>query len=356
MATGLDVIIGHARGTTWNVAVDVNAANRGLLLTGWPIGNGLGDLLYDNSLSGTGFQANAIRGLAKLTGDAPGLLRYTGLEHAIAMAMGTAGAPTTVDTSARQHVFQLASNLDGLFDTIAVFKAPSLAVWEYPSVKYGGFTVTMTADGLTEITFNLVASSCKPISGQTNTTLASVTYRSKVLNVFGTHIKFRANAASGGALSDSDRFYPNRIVFTYNRSIDGDFVFDGSGIQTEPSYTDAPTCTLAIDFPVYGAGNTQANNTFMSNAFSEIPMKMDITITSPVLAGAATAFYSHLIEAPNCVIGTVDMPVNGPGKIPQTVQMAMIQRAAAPTGMTGLTLPFRWTTVSQLATDALLNP
>jgi hypothetical protein len=354
MAQGTDVIIGHAKGTTWNTAVTVNVANAGLLLTQWPIGNGLGDLLYDDSLSGSGFRSNAIRGLTKLTGDAPGNLRYTGLEHAVAMSMGIAGVPTTADTTARIHTFQLATNLDGLFDTVAVFKGTGLAVWEYPSLKYGGFSLNLTADGLATITFPVVASSCKPVSGQVNTTLAAVTYRSKVLNVFGTHIKWRANAASGGALSDADKFYPNSMTFTYRRAIDSSFVFDGSGVMPEPYYTAAPEVTLQLEFPVYGTGTLQTNNTFMTNAFSEIPMKMDITMTSPVLAGAATSFHSILIEAPNVVIGNVNMPVNGPGVIPQSVQMAMIEAAVAPTGMVGLTKCFRWVQTSKMATDALL--
>jgi hypothetical protein len=223
-------------------------------------------------------------------------------------------------------------------------------------LKWGGFTVTLTADGLAEITFAAVASSCKPISGQTNTTLAAVTYRSKVLNVFGTHIKWRANAQTSGALADSDRFYPSRMVLTYRRNIDSAFVMDGSGVQPEPYYTSAPEIGISLDFPVYGTGTLQTNNTFLSNALSEIAMKMDVTMTSPKLAGAATVPYSITIEAPNVVIGNVQMPVTGPGVIPQTVQMSMIEAASAPTGMVGLTKPFRWTQVSQMTTDPILNP
>jgi hypothetical protein len=356
MAQGADVVIGHARGSVWNTAVDVDAANRGLLLNSWPLGNGLGPLIYSASLTGSGGRANAIRGLNKLNGDAPGELRYTGLEHALAMTMGIAGTPTTVDVDARQHVFQIATNVDGLFDTVAVQKDPTLPIWEYPSVKWGGMTITMPADGLALISFPIIASKCLPLIGQTNTDLSSVSYRTKVLNVFGTHIKFRANASSGPALTDADRFYPSQITLTFTRNQDSAFVMDGTGVQPEPYYTDFFDSTLTIEFPVYGTGNLQANNTFMANAFGEIPMKLDITMTSPIIAGATTTPYSILIESPYVVIGNVQMPVNDAGVIPQTLDMAMLDAATAPLGMLGLTKHFRVSVVSKMTTDALLGP
>ena len=122
----------------------VNAANRGLLLNDWPIGNGLGPLVYSNSLTGSGGRSNAIRGLNKLNGDIATELRYSGLEHVFAQIMGSAGAPVPVagDSTAQTHIFQLANDVTGLFDTVAVMKVgplrvPALPIWEYPSVKYG---------------------------------------------------------------------------------------------------------------------------------------------------------------------------------------------------------------------------
>lgn len=355
MAQGADVVIAHRRTGTWNTAVATNTTNAGLLLNQWTMGNGLGPLLYSAALTGSGGRANAIRGLNKLNSEETAELRYTGLEHFVAMAMGIAGAPSTVDTSAHQHVFQLANNVDGLMDTIAVLKASGLPIWEYPSVKIGGFTLNLTADGLATISFPLIASKCLPLTGQTNTTLAAVTYRTQVLNVFGTHIKWRANVGSGGALADSDRFYPNSMTMTFTRNLDSEYVMDGSGVQPEPYYTDFFAVDLTFNFPVYGTGNLQANNTFLTNAFGEIPMKVDCTMTSPVIAGATTTPYSILLEFPNMVIGDVQMPVNDAGVIPQTVQMAALARATAPTGMS-VTKHFQWTQVSQKTDDSLLNP
>jgi hypothetical protein len=366
MAQGADVLIGHAKGTAWNTAVTLTPqTNKGLLLNDWPIGNGLGPLIYSNSLTGSGGRANALRGLNKLNGDVATELRYSGLEHLFAMIMGIAGAPVPVvgDVTAQTHMFQLKDNVDGLFDTVVVQKvgpasAPALPVWEYPSVKYGGMTVTFTADGLTTMAVPVIASSCKPLTGQTNPNLATLTYRTKFLNSFGTHIKYRANAASGAALTDTDKFYPSQIVLTFTRNLDSDFVLDGSGVQPEPYYTDFYQVTLTLTFPVYGAGTLQANNTFMQNAFSEIPMKMDITSTSPQLAGTTTP-YSWLFQFPNVTVGDAQMPIGGPGAIPQNVEMAALSASVAPAGMllpTPLTQHFRATLVSLMATDPLLAP
>jgi len=357
MAQGADVVIGHARGAIWNTAVDVNAINRGLLVNDWTIGTGLGPLIYSNSLTGSGGRSNAIRGLNKLSGDVASELRYTGMEHVLAMIMGIAGTPTTVDGTGRVHVLQIANNVDGLFDTIAVRKSTTLPIYEYPSAKYGGFTLTLPADALATLTLPIIASSCKPLTGQVNANLDSVTYRTKTHNAFGTHIKFRANASSGPALADvTDQFYPSQVTMTFTRNLDSAFVEDGSGVQPEPYYTDFFTSTLALQFPVYGTGNLQMNNTFLQNAFNEVPMKMDITITSPLLAGAATEHFKILIEAPFVIIGDVQTPVNDAGVIPQNVDMAMLEATTAPTGMLGLTKHFRITITSQMTTDPLLNP
>lgn len=362
MAQGADVVIAHAKGSVWNTAVTVNAINRGLLMNDWPLGNGLGPLIYSNSLTGSGGRANAIRGLNKLTGDVSTELRYSGLEHVFAMIMGIAGVPTVTDTTAQTHVFQLANSVDGLFDTVALMKVgplatPALPIEEFPSLKYGGFTITFTADGLATMTVPVIASSCKPLTGQVNTTLAAVTYRTKTLNVFGTHISFLANVASGAALTaPADQFYPSQIVLTFTRNLDSSYVMDGSGVQPEPYYTDFYQITLAITFPVFGTGNLQANNTFLQNAFAEIPMKVKILCTSPQLAGSITAKYSWAFEFPNVVIGNVQTPVSGAGAIPQNVEMAALAAAVAPTGMAGLTQHMRATNISQMTTDPLLTP
>jgi hypothetical protein len=361
LAQGADCIIAYQKGTAWNTPVTVNLPNAGLLLNDWPLGNGLGPLVYSNSLSGSGGRSNAIRGLNKLNADVSTELRYSGLEHLFAQIMGTAVAPTTVDGTARVHVFNLADNVDGLFDTVAVQKvgptaAPALPIWVWNSCKWGGFTITFTADGLATMTVPVIASKCEPITHALNTSLAAVTYRTKFLNVFGTHVKFRANPASGIALADTDRFYPSQIVLTFTRNLDSDYVMDGSGVQPEPYYTDFYQISLSLTFPVYGAGTLQANNTFLTNAFAETSMKMDITCTSPQLAGAATEFYKWLFEFPNVTVGDVQMPISGPGAIPQNVELAALSATTAPAGMTLLTQHMRATNTSQMNTQASLNP
>jgi hypothetical protein len=362
VAQGADAIIAYQKGAAWNTAISVNVLNAGLLLNDWTLGNGLGPLVYSNSLSGSGGRSNAIRGLNKLNADVATELRYSGLEHLFAHIMGIAGTPTMLDVTAQTHVFQLKDSVDGLFDTVAVQKvgptnSPALPIWLYPSVKWGGFTITFTADGLATMTVPAIASSCQPITHALNNSLSAVTYREKFLNVFGTHIQFLSNVASDIALaSPTHQFYPSQIVLTFTRNLDSDYVMDGSGVQPEPYYTDFYSVGLTISFPVYGAGTLQANNAFLTNAFAEIPMKVKILCTSPQLAGSTTARYSWMFEFPNVTIGDVQMPISGPGAIPQTVEMAALSAAVAPAGMTGLTQHMRATNVSKMATDSLLNP
>lgn len=367
MAQGADVIVAHQKGSVWNTPVACNVANAGLLLNNWTMGNGLGPLVYSESLTGSGGRSNAMRGLNKLNADISTELRYTGLEHLLAMIMGIAGVPTTVDVGGRLHTFQLANNVDGLFDTVVVQKngptaSPALPNWEYPSVKWGGATFTFTADGLATMSVPAIASSCKPLTGQlaANLNLTPVTYRTKAHNCFGTHVKYRARVVpptGDTALTDTDRFYPSQITLTFTRNLDSAYVMDGSGVQPEPYYTTFFEVGISIQFPVYGAGTLQANNTFLQAAFSETPMKMDITCTSPlIIPGATTEHYSLVFEFPNVVIGDTQMPVNDAGVIGQTVEMAALAAIVAPAGMTGLTQHFRIKNTSALSTDALAAP
>ena len=84
----------------------------------------------------------------------------------------------------------------------------------------------------------------------------------------------------------------------------------------------------------------------MTNAFAEIPMKMDITGTVPTVGRIHDSQYSWLFEFPNVAVGDAQMPISGPGAIPQNVEMAALSAAVAPTGMVGLTQHFRATNVN----------
>ena len=120
------------------------------------------------------------------------------------MIMGIAGTPTVVGTTAQNHVFQLANDISGLFDTVAVMKVGPL---RHTCVAYLGVPFTevrwmhdhVYRDGLTTMTVPTIASSCKSTVAHTrvNATLAAVTYRTKFLNTSGTHLKFRASPAPG---------------------------------------------------------------------------------------------------------------------------------------------------------------
>src|SRR5574340_880926 len=73
---------------------------------------------------------------------ARGHLRYEGgWMYAFAKLMGTAGVPSTVDTSARMHTLKVNSNTDGLFDSLAYEIVKDTTVVEIPSVKWNKLTL-----------------------------------------------------------------------------------------------------------------------------------------------------------------------------------------------------------------------
>src|SRR5262245_8405748 len=114
-------VCGLKKATTWNTPVAAGA------------GDGVGyksesfksdvELIPDEALTGSVQQLTGDQGGKKFAGELVVPLRYEDVAYvAVAMIMGTAGAPTTVDTTAKKHVLKMANSLDGLFSTLAFDK------------------------------------------------------------------------------------------------------------------------------------------------------------------------------------------------------------------------------------------
>ena len=350
--TGREILLGAKRGTTWGTAVACGA-NDGVLALGFDLNQTL-ETLPDQPL-GAAFDTDTQSGREATGGSLTAALRYEGLDLLLALAMGTAGAPTQVlATTAYQHLFQLADNCTGLFATMAAKKKSDL-VFEYPSVKVTGFRIRGGFRMPTEITFDLMGDTLvrNGGSGTNNTTsIASVTYRTKQNRVIVDENAYvRTNASAGSGLAASDNIYPSEFELVFRRPQEGDHVVDQTSYMSEPVGTANPEATLSLTFPTFGDTGDTLWTAFVGSGITKTAQKLEIYAQGALIEAGQP--YRILVQIPQAYATEISANPTSPGKIPNPVSFRLTQRSAAPTGMTGVTNPFAIKLVNTKTTDAL---
>ena len=345
MSTGRDIIAAFGKGAVWGTAVSVDAAGKGAYILSEGLPAKFGEHLRNEELAHA-FIENIDKGNVDIAGDVAAFLRYQGLDTLIAIAMGTAGAPVQQGaTTAYKHTWKLINSLAGLFGTLAIDK--SVSVWEYPSVKVHGFSISCEAGQPAQITFNMIADDLLRSGDEspTNSSLSSVTYASTALRLLFDKLTFRINAQGGAGLaSPTDDVSISRFTLTYNRPLSGLHVL-GQNTITEPTADGIPEVTLEVGIDEYTA------DAFLNDIRQATEKKADIYFDSGIEAD--TAFnYDFRISFPRLIPREGDAAIGGPGKIPESVTFEAIKAASNPTGMDD-TGPFYLDVINQLATDAL---
>lgn len=344
MATGRDITAAFGKGATWGTAVSVDAAGKGAYILSEGLPAKFGEHLRNEELAHA-FIENIDKGNVDIAGDVAAFLRYEGLDTLIAIAMGAAGAPTQQGaTTAYKHTWKLADTLAGLFGTLAIDK--SVSIWEYPSVKVHGFTISAEAGQPAQITFNMIADDLirSGDGSPTNTTLSSVTYASTALRLLFDKLTFRINAQGGAALAGGDAVSISRFTLTFIRPVSGLHVSAQDTIS-EPTAEGIPEVTLKLGFDEY---TSDARLTDLRQATEK---KADLVFDSGIEAGTGYN-YSLSLFLPRLVPRDGGAEVSGPGKIAETAIFEVIKAASNPTGMTD-TGPFYLEVINQLTTDAL---
>jgi len=342
--TGREIIAGLKKASTWRTAVSLGS-NDGLLILSEAIGAKAPTYVPDDSLGQSDimdyYKVNeAITG-ANITG----YLRYDMWDVALALALGEAGTPTQVDGDAYSNTYKPADNIDGYFATFAIKKANTTkGIWEIPSAKITGFTITARIGELARITVNMMGNKIETES-PTNTSLSSVTYRDRG-NVcrMDTSFKIRMNSQSGSALADTDKIYPFGFTLTYNRPFQENFEASYTDMS-EPVQNGFAEATLELNFDKYNL------DTFMSAIENETDYKMDIVFEGETISGSTN--YTFRIDIPKITWVTGEAPVGGPGTISHTVTGRLQKVESAPTGMTGVLGPLAIYVVNKRTSDPL---
>jgi len=269
--------------------------------------------------------------------------------------MGTAGVPAQqAATTAFAYAYFLADNTDGQFCTFA--KNMKNYAAEIASLKIIGFTLKGEAGKPVQITFKTIGNSlAKNVYTGTNTKTSMVEITIPSIGV-GNRVMFsqavfRINNQSAIALASGDAVKPSAFEFSFMRKLTGvqgsyttGISANNQGLIDEPTNDGIPEISLKLTFPRH------SSVTRLADLGSDARKKMDITFTGGLLA--ATYYRTFKIEIPH--LQYKDVPVtDASGIIQEPVEFILHAATVAPTGMTGITQPFKLSGINQCSVDPL---
>lgn len=156
---------------------------------------------------------------------------------------------------------------------------------------------------------------------------------------------FRMNAQSGAALAGGDTFYPSEWELSVDRKMSGVYGIGGVfNTIDEPTNDGTPEVKLKLTLPRWTA------QTHFTNWEANTPQKMDCTFTGGLLAGST--YRSLVLSLPNIKYATVDAPEER-GIVPLNMEYNAFGCLTAPSGMTGITKPFRAVLTNDYGGDPL---
>jgi hypothetical protein len=279
--------------------------------------------------------------------EVPTLLHYNDTFQNVlwALACGTGGtSPAAVGTStAYTNTFEPATNKTGLYATIVRDKVEFIS--EVPSAKCTGFELSFGDNGRAEIVWMFIGTKEVVDSAiNTSTQVSALTFPTQGMRAFFKQLSFRINAQSGGALSGSDAVSITDLKFKYEQPLDELFIA-GQDYLIEPEDNDYPEISLDITF----ARLDSTSEDYIGYHRDNTSLKADMTLTG---ASLAATNYKLLFQFPNLIVAAAPVEFKGGAEnVSPSVTLKAYKAAAAPTGMTGVTKPFRLTTTGVSTTS-----
>jgi hypothetical protein len=349
---GFQGIVGLKKATTWGAAVACGVLNGIEVLSLDTPGNA--QLVDDLSLTGKVTMKPALAGMKVVDVTLTANLRYEGFETLIALLMGTAGAPTTVDTSAKQHVFKPIDDLDGIFATLAYEVMKDTMVIEIASVKWISMTLKGSPGKPIELSMKGIGYDYNPASAtNTTTTIDTITLPSSREIAMFQHGVWAMNGQTGGALGGSDAFWVQDWEITFERAMDRLVTTQAGDKTDEPIPSGFAKVSGSWTFPVLQSG-TGGNSTFLAEQLALTPKKATLTLTGATLIGAVTQKTGAKFWFPYLQLGEGKPTIGGAGAIAYQQPWQAVHVPAIPTGFTaGYTDAMTVDWFSTRTTDAL---
>jgi len=275
-----------------------------------------------------------------------GQVRYEDNNYILqACVMGSPAAVTISTSAAGQttswlHIFDPAPSIDGLGVTLAMDS--KLYVEEVTSAKVYGFSETIGDAGVIEESYKFLGSKPTNISSTNiNSTVYGATYPALGGKAFRKQGTFRINKQSGGSLATTDAIIVEALDFTFERPQDRSFG-TGQDYIIEPGDNDFPMPMLKVTFPRM---NTPSANSLYSALRANDAMKADWTCLGAFIN--STDALTRKYQFPYAELQDWQAPRAGATQVKPTASFAIKKPAAAPTGMAGVTMPFRLTKIMQ---------
>lgn len=343
MSSGREITAAFKKAATWGTAVACGAGD-GLLINRESIRRRV-DHLPDDS-AGIDFVHTADTGAVSVEGSLDAYLRYDGLDVMLALCLGQAGTPANPSTGVYTNSYLPTADVEGKFGALALHKGQS--VHETPSAKVAGFTISGEAGRPVSVSFDLIGDrlNVNTTTGtNTNTTIQSVTITETRNRVLFRQAAFWLNDQDGDALSSNDAVYPSSFSLSFKRSLSGQYTADGDDYIDDPTEDGFAEISLSLEFPEY------TSDTFLTDLGADTHKKMKLAFAGATIADTYARQFDVLF--PHLKITNAEAAVSGPGKIAHPVEFAVLAATSAPTGMTGLTAPFRIDVQNTRATDPL---
>jgi len=275
---------GAKKATTWGTAVTLSASD-GLLLLSDGLKSSAVDYFYPKEV-GQILPRTQIIGLENPPDFSPvAILRYD-LGPALGLLISALFGSDTVEGSQApyKHTIVWQSDIIGKFLTF-VTQRPNSAVWEVPSAKVVGLTLSPEDAGL-KAEFKLKPNQIKfSNTTNTNTQLDALTIPEldKPIKFYSSQVAIYLNDMSGGdVVNPANKIYPSSLTISFERAIGGEKAFGVDYIQ-EPIDTES-NITVKLSLPKASLSG------YEDKAKAGTPQKMAIIFTGPSLGSGNYAF------------------------------------------------------------------
>lgn len=329
---GFNVILARKKAATWGTAISVNEVLRQLPILSETM-NAAVNYVQDETLFGSPVKRAADTGAKTGDGAIALYARYDGLDLDIAMCMGRSATPvskSTLPPYAYYNAYTIKDDLEGYFVTMAIDK--EVAIHEWASVKYNGFTLRGTAGDRMIFEFALMPSNLS-IPAIVNTSLGAVTEPIPRMHIMFEHCRFLMNAESGSALvSGVDDIYPSDFELTVNNNLSGDLTSENDPYIDEPLRNGFMEITGNFTIPKYKS--TTVDNAFLAGTKQKMAIRM-ISSSQINSVGGGAYYYEQTLYLPSVLITDAARPVDGAGQLPGTFNFEAYTPDSAPSGMDG---------------------
>jgi len=272
--------------------------------------------------------------------------RYEQIDFAFAGSCGSVVAPASTSGQAANslvaytHAITLAAELNHFYTFAADV---TQFTHELTTAKLRGFTLSVGERGVLQVEFPAVVNRSTIISSvNINSTVGGAAVAAIGNRIMRKHGTWRLNLTTAGALGASDVIGNLKdFTFTYARPLAQDDHVVGLDYIIEPDDDGMLEATLQLNYPRM---NTVTANSLITAFREGQSFKGDLKFLGPYVN--STTQRTFWVEFPAAQVDQITHPVVGHNQVRPSVTLKLRRAASAPTGMSGLTSPFRLTLIN----------